>query len=131
MKWQKFLSALAMVTIVSSGLSGDEAGIPDKRQKYIQKAVKQHIAKNTFKGRYEIRDVVRGEKIRLELKGLHDEIERKGQYYVSCANFVDVEGREYDVDLLVVRKGGKFRVTLALIHRIDGQERKYTVEGNK
>ena len=130
MKWQKILSALAMVTIVGGGLSGDEAGIPDKMQQRIQKAMKQHIAKNTFKGRYEIRDVVRGEKIQLELKGLHDEIERKGMYYVSCADFLDGEGLEYDVDLLVVRNGGNFHVELALIHRIGDKERKYTVEGN-
>ena len=47
---------------------------------------------------------------------------------MSCADFEDAAGRKFDLDFLVVPDGADFRVNQAIVHKVDGDKRKYHVE---
>ncbi len=67
----------------------------------------------------------------LTFKKVHPEIEKKGDFYVSCSDFVDDRGNRYDIDFLVASKDGDYRVFQAVVHGINGQHREYNIEGSK
>ncbi len=68
------------------------------------------------------------EPLRLEFDSLHEGIVRKGDFYVSCADFVDQSGRKIDVDFLVLPDGDQLKATQGIVHSIDGDKRKYHLE---
>ena len=43
----------------------------------------------------------------LKLKKLHDGIVKKGDYYVSCADFEDANGNLVDMDFFVLTRDGE------------------------
>ncbi len=121
--------AFAMVVGFSAGsFAANDPSIRDQTREGIQSAMKSHIEKNVFGGKYVVYDAVEGELKRLKLKRLHEGIVKKADYYVSCADFVDGRGDLYDLDLLVVEKNGEFRVLETVVHSINGNKRKYHLE---
>jgi len=64
----------------------------------------------------------------LKLVELHDGIVKKGDFYVSCADFVDAKGNTVDMDFMVIPSGNKMIATQAILHKIDGKKRKYHLE---
>ncbi len=90
--------------------------------------MQEHIQQNTIDNHYVLYDAVTGELKRLEFDKLHSGIVKKGDFYVSCADFVDSKGNKYNLDFLV-GKTEKGLVTLEIIvHSINGKKRKYHVE---
>jgi hypothetical protein len=87
-----------------------------------------HITSNTYDGKYVIYDAVDGKLLKLDFKSLHKGIVKKGDFYVSCADFADNTGNLYDLDFLVGEKDGQFSVIQALVHSVNGNKRKYDVE---
>ncbi len=73
-------------------------------------------------------DSVQGSLLKLKLDKLHSGIVKKGDFYVSCADFKDQAGRKIDVDFMVRPSGNKLITTQALIHSVDGKKRKYHLE---
>jgi hypothetical protein len=65
--------------------------------------------------------------LRMEIRALDEDIIRKGEFYVNCLTFVDQDGRKLDVDLLVPQNEEPLQVTQAVIHKIDGSERRYNL----
>ncbi len=55
---------------------------------------------------------------------------RKADFYVSCADFVDQNGRKVDVDLLVRASAGKLITTQAIVHAVNDSKRQYHLESN-
>ena len=64
----------------------------------------------------------------MDFKSLHTGIVKKGDFYVSCADFADNKGNLYDIDFLVGEKDEQFSVIQALVHSVNGNKRKYDVE---
>ncbi len=79
-------------------------------------------------GVYRHYDAVAGKLLDLKFEKLHSGIVKKGDFYVSCADFVDQSGRAVDMDFLVVPAGKKVRTVQGLVHKVDGDKRPYHLE---
>lgn len=120
---------LAMVLGFSAvSLGADDPSITGETRKGIQSAMTSHIQENLFDGKYVIYDAVEGHLKKLKFDKVHEGIVKKGGFYVSCADFVDDQGKQYDLDLLVVKNKDSFRVLETVVHSIDGKKRKYHLE---
>ncbi|MDM8559462.1 hypothetical protein [Candidatus Parabeggiatoa sp. HSG14] len=69
-----------------------------------------------------------GELVSLHLDKLHSDIMKKGDFFVSCADFISTDGRKYDLDFLVLPKGDAYQVNQAIVHSVDGKKREYYLE---
>ena len=90
--------------------------------------MQEHIDRNSVKGDYVLYDAVTDDVLKLRLIRLHDGIVKKGDYYVSCADFNDPDGKEFDLDFFVVEEEGQFRAIQGVVHKADGVKRKYHLE---
>jgi hypothetical protein len=115
------------VGIATTGFAGDDPSIKGQMRTGIQAAMNEHIKDNMVDGRYAIYDAEKGELKWLTLDKLHEGIVKKGDFYVSCADFVDAQGKKYDIDYLVAKEGS-YRVLEAVVHAEDGKKRKYHLE---
>ena len=73
-------------------------------------------------------DAVADTLLKLQLDGLHEGIVKKSDYYVSCADFSDHNGKYYDLDFLVVEETGKFRALQGVVHKVGKAKRNYHLE---
>ena len=123
------IAILALMIMGQSALAGDDASIKGDLRANIQQSMKQFIDTMAVDSQLYLYDAVDGRLLSLRLKKLHDGIVKKGDYYVSCADFSDADGNIIDVDFLVRPKEGKLITTQALIHSVDGKKRQYHLEG--
>ena len=110
-------------------VAGNDASIKGELRSNIKAAMLTYVTENTIKGQYVIYDSKKGELKRLKMTKLHDGIVKKGEFFVSCADFVDQQGKVYDLDFLVSPNGNGHRVIQAIIHAENGNKRKYHIEG--
>ena len=94
----------------------------------VRYSMKHYIDQNIVDGRLYLYDAVDGHLLKLSLDELHTGIVKKGDYYVSCADFTDQQGRRVDVDFLVRPKGDLLLTTQALVHSVAGKKRAYHLE---
>lgn len=129
MKTLQTIITLLFLGLVSNAIAGDDPSIKGELRKDIQSAMDQHIKSNKLNGNYVIYDAVNGEMKNLTLVELHSGIVKKGEYYVSCADFVDNKGKKYDLDFLVSGTDSGYKVLQSIVHSVEGKKRKYHVEG--
>ncbi|MCU7905862.1 MAG: hypothetical protein KZQ76_08380 [Candidatus Thiodiazotropha sp. (ex Epidulcina cf. delphinae)] len=118
------VAALASGTVFAV----DDPSIKGEMRSNIQSAMSEMIERNTVNSVYNVYDPIEGRLHRLTLVKLHDGIVKKGGYYVSCADFKSAKAEMLDLDFLVVQKGDGFIATQAVIHKADGEKRKYHLE---
>ncbi|MES9860472.1 MAG: hypothetical protein ABW157_07545 [Candidatus Thiodiazotropha sp. LLP2] len=123
----KCLIAFAFLSSTTLYAADDPSIIGDKRTK-IQSAMSEMIDRSTVDGVYSLYDPVKGELHHLDLVELHDGIVKKGNYYVSCADFRNSEGKMLDLDFLVLEKDDGFIAIQAVIHKEGNKKRKYHLE---
>lgn len=123
-----FALMVGLTFAAAPGLAGDDPSIQGKLRQDIQSSMQHFIAHQTVDGTFVHYDPVDGKLLHLSRPNLHAGIVKKGDFYVSCADFVDQDGRKIDVDFLVVDAAGALRTTQALVHKIDGAKRPYDVE---
>ena len=131
MRSRRNVPVIALALVLGIGVTsfaGDDPSIKGKTREGIQSAMKSHIDANLVGGRYVIYDAVAGKLKKLKFDKVHEGIVKNAGFYVSCADFVDERGNKYDLDLLVVEKGGDFRVLETVVHAINGEKRKYHLE---
>ncbi len=104
--------------------AGHEANTDDPNQR-AQSAMQRYIDQHTINGVTHYYDSVEGRMLRLTFDYLHDGVKEKGPYRVSCADFKDQFGRTLDFDYLVIEADGSYRVTQALLHKVNGKKRDY------
>ena len=126
--YRKILTAALLLGLTTAAFTADDPSIKGATREGVQRAMQSHIAKNTLADRYVIYDAQTGHLNRLAFKELHAGIVKKGDFYVSCADFLDGQGKKYDIDFLVAQKNGAYHVLQGLVHSIDGEKRKYHVE---
>lgn len=111
-------------------MAGNDPSIKGQQRTEITSSMNLHISNNTVSGKYIVYDTKVGELKRLKFKKLHSGIVKKGDFFVSCADFEDKNGKLYDMDFLVSPlDNGKYGVIQSLVHAIDGKKRKYHIEG--
>lgn len=128
MRTALLLIALTVLVPALSSRAGDDPSIKGDLRKGIHAAMTEYVETQTIDGRVRLYDPVDGKLLQLEFDNLHDGIVRKGDFYVSCADFVDQEGRKIDLDFLVLPDGDKLSATQAIVHSVDGKKRKYHLE---
>ena len=123
------MKALILIAVLTatSAWAADDPSIKGELRQEIKVAMDQHIKATTVEGRYVIYDAIEGELLRLKFAELHEGVVKKGDFFVSCADFT-VGDHKYDLDFLVGRKGEKLRVFQALVHKVDGDKRPYHLE---
>lgn len=108
--------------------AGDDPSIQGQLRTDIGKAMQRFIAQNSVDNRFIIYDAVSGELMLLEFEKLHAGIVKKGNFYVSCADFMDGKGNKYDLDFLVGDTGTELTTLEAIVHSINGKKRVYHLE---
>ena len=86
------------------------------------------MKKNKINNDYVLYDPVTGKLLRMELVELHTGIVSKDDFYVSCADFRDVDGNLYDIDFMVAGSGENMSVYQALVQKDKDGKRKYHLE---
>ena len=121
-------AGLLTLLLGSAALGADDPSIKGDLRTRIQAAMNSYVESQTVDDVVRLYDPVEGQLLRLQFKGLHSGIVHKGDFYVSCADFVDQDGREIDVDFLVLPDGDTLRATQGLVHAVDGKKRAYHLE---
>jgi len=121
-------SLITAVLATGSALAADDPSIKGDLRSNIQTAMDQMIKARTTNGTFKFYDQLKNKVYDLKLVELHDGIVKKGDYYVSCADFVDPKGNKVDMDFLVLPSDGKLVATQAIMHKVDGKKRKYHLE---
>ena len=107
----------------NSAFAGEKVSIEGQERINIQQAMKRFIDEGTVDGVYRHYDPVTGELLRLQFTKLHG-IRKKGDFYVSCADFEDPRGRLVDLDIMVIQAGDDLRATQAIVHQLPGEKKK-------
>ena len=77
---------------------------------------------------YYICDAVGGKLMELKFAKLHEGVVKKGDFCISCTDFVDKNGTKVDLDFLVIKDGDNLKTIQAVVHSLDGKKRKYHLE---
>ena len=117
---------LLSITLVV--FAGNDQSIKGEQRQSIQKAMQMHVNDNTVNGNYYIYDAVTNDVKSLKYKKLQSGIVKKENFYVSCADFTDDTGKLYDMDFLVAEHDGSYKVVDSILHKVDGEERKYETQ---
>ncbi len=118
----------ALLFATGNALAGDDSTIKGDLRSNIQSAMNDMIQQRTVNGTFKYYDPQNNKVYDLKLVELHDGIVKKGDYYVSCADFVAPGGKKVDMDFLVLPGNGKPVATQAIMHKVDGKKRKYHLE---
>ena len=119
---------LLFIAVSVTAYAADDPGIKGKLRQDISNAMQAHIDQNSKDGRYIIYDAVAGDLKHLTFDKLHKGIIKKGDFYVSCADFVDSKGNKYDIDFLVGDTAKGLTTLEAVVHSINKKKRAYHVE---
>ena len=122
------LTVIFGLSIVAATAANDPS-IKGSLREDIKISMKAFIESNTINGRYYIYDAVEGRLLELKFAKLHEGIVKKGDFYVSCADFVDKNDTKVDLDFLVIKNGDNLQTIQAVVHSLNGKKRKYHLEG--
>jgi len=59
---------------------------------------------------------------------LHSGVVKKGDLFISCADFVAEDGTKFDIDFLVQPDGQRYEVVSAVVHAKGGVKSPYDIE---
>jgi hypothetical protein len=121
-------AAALVIGATTAAFAGDDPSIKGDLRTNIHAAMNEFVAGQTVDGAVRLYDAVDGKILSLTGYELHSGIVKKGDFYVSCADFVDQDGRKIDVDFLVVPNGDKLQATQGIVHSVAGDKRKYHLE---
>ena len=108
--------------------AADDPSIKGQLRTDIHEAMQEFLADRTDDGTYRHYDAADDRLLHLKDANLHEGIVKKGDFYVSCADFTDQDGRKIDVDVLAFDFGGKIRAVQGFVHKVDGDKRPYDLE---
>ncbi|MFV2056145.1 MAG: hypothetical protein ACC707_06720 [Thiohalomonadales bacterium] len=124
------LFVLLLLLVVTAVQAANDPSIKGQQRTDIKSSMNQHIIDNKIAGKYVVFDSQTGEIKKLKFKELHDGVVKKGNYFVSCADFIDKSGKLYDIDFLVAATDkGRYKVLQSIVHAVDGKKRQYHIEG--
>ena len=119
------LSILTITTVTAA----DDPSIKGELREDIKASMMSFIDSNMINDKYYIYDAVGGKLLDLKFAKLHEGVVKKGDFYVSCADFIDNNGTKVDIDFLVIKDGDTLKTIQAVVHSLDGEKRKYHLEG--
>jgi len=125
------LAAIFSLSIVATtaAIAADDPSIKGALRENIKASMMSFIESNMISDTYYIYDAFGGKLLELKFAKLHEGIVKKGDFYVSCADFVEKNGTKVDLDFLVIKNGDNLKTIQAVVHSLDGKKRKYHLEG--
>lgn len=120
------LIAIAMLSHTVA--AADDPSIKGSLRSGVQQSMNNFINYQSDDGHMYIYDNIDGKMLKLKLLELHSGIVKKGDFYVSCADFEDQSGRKIDVDFMVRNIDNQLATTQALVHSVNGKKRAYHLE---
>ena len=127
-----FIVAFLGISLLFSqpaALAADDSSIKGDLRQAIMESMAAFIKNQMVNDTFIIYDAPQGQLLKLKFAELHEGIVKKGDFYVSCADFYDSSGRKIDLDFLVIEDGDQLKTIQAVVHSIDGKKRKYHLEG--
>ena len=116
------------IVLTSVALAGNDPSIKGDLRTNIKASMMSFIENRMVNDTFMIYDASKGKLLRLKFDKLHDGIVKKGEFYISCADFFDEKGKKVDLDFLVIPDGDNLHTVQAVIHAVDGKKRKYHLE---
>ena len=131
--FKKIAFALAAVFAISAisipaAFAADDRSIKGALRENIKASMMSFIENRMVSDEFIIYDAAKGKLLRLKFDKLHEGIVKKGDFYVSCADFYDQKGKKVDLDFLVISNGDNLQTIQAVVHAVDGKKRKYHLE---
>jgi hypothetical protein len=125
------LAAIFSLSIAATtvAIAADDPSIKGALRENIKASMVSFIKSSMINDSYYIYDAVGGKLLKLKFAKLHEGVVKKGDFYVSCADFVDKNGTKVDLDFLVIKDGDNLKTIQAVVHSLDGKKRKYHLEG--
>jgi len=123
---QGFGISLFLLSITA--MAANDPSIKGDVRTNVQQAMNELIQQRTVGNNFKFYDAITNKVHNLKLIELHNGIVKKGDFYVSCADFVDNKGNTVDMDFMVIPSGNKMIATQAILHKIDGKKRQYHLE---
>ena len=127
----KYTMVVALVAVLGASYSAwgaDDPSIKGELRSNIKASMNAFIQANTVDDTFYMYDAVAAKMLLLKFKELHEGIVKKGEFYVSCADFTDGDGRMVDLDFLVIPQEKRMVTTQAAVHAVHGVKRKYHLE---
>ena len=128
MKRTFLLVLCAAVATGAVAVAGNDPTIQGETREGIQRAMFAHVMDTNVDGVYFIYDPEADTLLRLTFKDVHAGIVRSAGYFVSCADFFDADGQQYDLDFIVVGSDGKFTVVDTIVHKVGDAKREYKLQ---
>jgi len=122
------LSLIIGGSVFSVAQAADDPSIEGALRVNIKAAMKKYILDNTVDGRLYVYDSVDGKLMELKFDAIHEGVVRKGEFYVSCADFTTKDGQQVDLDILVKTIDANLIGSASLVHSINGEAREYHLE---
>lgn len=113
---------------IPAAQAADDPSIKGDLRQAIMDSMMTYIKKQMVEETFFIYDAPQGRLLKLRFDNLHVGIVKKGEFYVSCADFYTSTGQKADLDFLVLKDGDQLKTIQAVVHSIDGKKRKYHLE---
>ena len=126
-----FLLVITGMAVSSSANAGDDLSIKGQLRTDITNSMEEYIAKQTIDGKLFVFDAVKNKLLELKSGKLHKRIAKDGEFYITCADYVDQDGQKIDLDFLVKTSGNKQITTQTIVHAVDDKYRPYHVSDRK
>lgn len=119
-----FIFMLMISSLVSAS---NDTSIKGELRTNIQNKMKQYITNQSIDKKLYVYDSVQNKLMELDFVELHTGIVKKGNFYVSCADFIDQDNKKVDLDFMVRPSGEVLITTQAIVHSVAGNKRTYHV----
>ena len=113
------------ITGSKTAAAGDDKSIQGQLRKDIQKSMEQYINKQTIDGKLYVFDAVQNKLLTLTSGVPRPGIVKDGEFYLTCADYIDQNGNKVDLDFMVKVTGKSFITTQTIVHAVGGQYRPY------
>ena len=90
--------------------------------------MEQYITNQTIDGKLYVFDAVQNKLLELTSGKLHKRIAKDGEFYITCADYVDQDGQKVDLDFMVKTSGDKQVTTQTIVHAIADKYRPYHIK---
>ena len=128
---RRLLGAALIISFAFTGIlafAANDPSIKGELRERIKGSMMDFIDTRMIDDTFFIYDALEGKLLNLKFDKLHDGIIKKGNMYVSCADFFDGNGKKVDLDFLVMKDGDRLKTVQAVVHSVDGKKRKYHLE---
>ncbi len=124
-----FLFIFVIISMTASNIAsaGDDRSIKGQLRKDIQSSMEEYIKKQTIDGKLYVFDAVQNELLTLTSGKPRPGIVKDGEFFLTCADYVDQKGNKIDLDFMVRKSGDKYITTQTIVHAVADEYRPYHV----